>query len=71
MGIDLRRGYIRMAQHDLNRPEVRTPFQEMTGKRVSYTVGRDLFFDACSQSISLDYFPEPLSGKRITLPIQK
>jgi hypothetical protein len=43
MGIDLGGGYIDMAQHYLNSPQVRPAFQQVTGKRMPQTVGGDLF----------------------------
>ena len=64
MRIDLGRRDIGMAQHDLNRSQVRTRLQEMTGKGMPQAVRRYPFLYTCHQPIFLDDFPEPLPGHR-------
>ena len=46
MSIDLGGRNIDMAQHDLNGPQVSAAFQQMSGKRVSQTVGCKFFFNS-------------------------
>ena len=45
MRIDLRRGDIGMAEHHLNRPQVRAAFQKMAGEGMSKHMRRDLLLD--------------------------
>ena len=46
VGVDLRRGEIRMAQHHLNGSEVSAAFEQMGGKGVAKRVRTNVFRDA-------------------------
>ena len=58
LGIDLGSGYIRVAKHLLEGPEISAPFKEMRGKTVPHRVGRKL--NAEQFPVSLYGLPEAL-----------
>jgi hypothetical protein len=47
MGVELGCSNIRMAEHELHRPEISTVFKKMRGKRMPEDMGADLLTDAC------------------------
>ena len=61
MSIDLRCGYIGVAQHCLYSPQVRAVVQEVSGKGVAQGVRRNIGPDPGFERIQFDPFPEHLS----------
>src|SRR5690554_1289113 len=47
MRVYLRGGYFFVSQHLLNHPDIRPPFQQVSGKRVTENVGANLFLYTC------------------------
>ena len=62
MGIDLGCSNIRMAEHDLNRTEIGTIFEEVSSEGVAQGLGRDLLVYAAGENSLLDYLPETEPG---------
>jgi hypothetical protein len=60
MRIDLGRGDVRMAEHELDRPQVCPPFQKMTGEGVPEKMRGDPFLNTRSPAIGFNIFPELL-----------
>ena len=62
LGIDLRGGYIGMAEHLLNGSEVSAVFKQMSGKGVTESMRCDLLLYSGFLLIGFYYFPESLTG---------
>jgi hypothetical protein len=62
MGIDLRGGDIRMAEHHLYGTKIRSPFQKMAGKRVTKKVRSNPLAKTGPSRIVFQIFPEALSA---------
>lgn len=58
VGVDLRRGNIRMAEHHLDSPKVGAAGEKMSGKRMPEHVRTDLVFDTCCPRPFFDDLPE-------------
>ena len=71
MGIDLCRGDVDMAKHQLYRAEIRPPFKEMACEGMSEEVGSDPFSDSSPPSIGFDALPEMLAAHRLSGSIDK
>ena len=50
MSIDLGRGDIGVAEHRLNRPEIRAMLQQVSGETVAHSVSLDRLLYACLQA---------------------
>jgi hypothetical protein len=70
-GVDLGRGNIRMAQHDLNGTKIRPTFQQMGGKGMSQGVGRNFFKDTGLSAVLVQDLPKSLTGQTSTPIVDK
>src|SRR6266567_1923625 len=64
MRVDLRRGDVRMAKHQLDGSEVRSVLQKMRGEGVPQHMGRDMRLDPGLPRVFDDLHPERLAGHR-------
>src|SRR5262249_1887512 len=64
MGVDLCRGQVGMAEHQLNRAKVRSTLQEMCRKRVPQHVRADCAADPGAPAMRLEDLPEPHARQR-------
>src|SRR5690606_3475100 len=71
MGIDLRRGDDRMAEHFLNGGQIRAPLQQVSCERVPQRVGTDGFFDSRAVHVSSQDLPYPHPAQRLAPGIEK
>src|SRR4029077_7436177 len=71
VGVNLRRGNIRMAQHRLYGAKIGAALEQMGGKRMTQGVRRDPFLDTGCQRITADQFPESLARQRASRAIDK
>src|SRR5687768_7470903 len=71
VGIDLRRGNIRVSEHFLHRPEVRSPLQEMRCEGMTEGMGVHALGDAAALDILLQDLPRPHAGERLAPRVQK
>jgi hypothetical protein len=69
--VNLSRGNIRVAQHQLDRAEVRTPFEKVRGKTVAQFVGRKTAAQAQAHSIIVQDLPNPNAAEPPADPRQK
>ena len=65
VGIDLGSGNIRMAQHELDGPQIGTMFEEVGGKGMAQGMGADLLVDPGRGDGLLDDLPEAEPGHRL------
>jgi len=68
MRVNLRRRNIRMAEHHLNRPKIRTAFEQMRRKRMPEHVRRNDLCNPCSPCTASQQFPKGLPRQRPTPP---
>ena len=66
MGIDLCRGDVDMAKHQLHGAEIRSPFKEMACERMADEMGSDPFPDSRPPSVGFDALPEILTAHRLS-----
>jgi len=71
MGIDLCRGDVDMAEHQLHGAKIRSPFKEMAGKGMAEEMGGDPLSDSSPPSVGFDALPEMLSAHRLSGSIDK
>jgi len=71
MCVDLRSGYVRVPEHNLNGTQIGPSFQQMRRKGMPEGVGMDSLVEARSKHIPFYYFPETLTCKPFTRSIQK
>src|SRR5258708_11106649 len=69
--VNLSRGNIRVAQHELDRAEVRTPFQKVRGKTVAQLVRRKTPAQAQAHPIIVQDLPNPDAAEPPANPRQK
>ena len=66
MRIYLSGGDLAVSEHELNRPKIGPPLQQVGGKRVPENMRAYLIFQTRLPSIPFQHFPKSLSGKRPT-----
>ena len=71
MGVNLRCANIDVAQHHLDRSQIRSSLQKVAGKGMPECVGRDVFSDTAFQCSLLEDFPEALTRHRLTQTAHK
>src|SRR5258708_2456130 len=71
MRVNLSCSNIRVAQHELDRAEVRTPFKKVRGKTVSQLVRRETPAQAQTHSIIVQDLPNPHAAESPSDPRQK
>ena len=71
MGVNLRGGNIRMAQHLLDGPQVRSILQQVRREGVPQGMGGDLFLNACLPLIILDDLPKALAAHPLPVHVDK
>src|SRR5216683_2937275 len=71
MRVNLSCSYIRVAQHELDRAEVRTPFKKVRGKTVSQLVRGETSTQAQTHSIIVQDLPNPHAAESPADPRQK
>src|SRR5206468_3798265 len=64
VSIDLRRRQIRVAQHHLDRAQIRPSFEQMCRERVTHDVRAERSRDACRRAVALQYLPKADSRER-------
>src|SRR5580658_2929685 len=69
--VNLGRGNIRVAQHELYRPQVSSTLQQMRRKAVAQHVRRQGHAQTCATSIRRKYFPHANSAERRALPVDE
>ena len=65
--IDLRSRQIRVSKHDLNRPKIRPPLEQMRREGVSEHVRAQLARNARPDAVVLQHFPESHARQRSTV----
>ena len=71
VSIDLRRRDIGVAQHRLDRSQVRASFKQVRGERMTLGMRRDSLINACDQRITAHELPKALSAQRFSRPIDE
>ena len=71
LGIYLRCGYIRMAQHLLHGPQIGAVLQQVGGKGMPQGMRGNLPVDAGLAHVLFQDFPEPLPGQTPAVDIYK
>ena len=61
MGVDLRRRNIGVAEHRLQGAQIGAAFEQMGGEGMAQRVGCHALFDAGSQGVIANQFPESLA----------
>ena len=64
VSIDLRRREVRVAQHHLNGPKIRTAFEQVRSERVPDDMGAERARQAGGRAVAFDDFPEPHAAQR-------
>ena len=69
--IDLRGTDVRVAEHFLDRTDIRAVFQQVRGKRMTQRMGRNILVDVRFGLIGLDDLPEALPGHTLAADVHK
>src|SRR5215831_9760505 len=69
--INLRRRQIRVAKHHLNRPEIRTAFEQVRGKRMADDVRAQRARQTSGGAVTLENFPEAHAAERTTARVDE
>jgi len=63
MRVYLGGGDLAVSEHELNRPEIRAPFQKMRSESVPEDVGAYFLLQTGQFAVFFQHFPEPLSSE--------
>ena len=68
VGVYLSRRYIHMTEHYLHGSQIGAALQQMRGKRMPQTVGRNFFMDLRLIAVAPQQFPKSLAGDGFARP---
>src|SRR5512137_1562728 len=71
VGIDLRRRDLAVAEHELDRAQVRPALEQVRRERMPEDVGTDLGGQAGGRGVLAEKLPDPLPGERAAAPRQE